>query len=269
MYFQNETGLINWNYQERGEKSTGGESIRSQVEPDKMLAPLNDQWSPEKFKKGNVESTPILHPRRISFSRKEDQGEIRKERSYVNVEEAWTVKGTKNEDFDKTGENDGERADNVTVVNVEEDLKWMEQNCVNTEHIFEEFKTLNVSEAIAHVARIQENGDKALELVLEKLEGDVRKEKEEAAELSARIKELAVKDGNVRGSARIISSNQKKELSARSKELGVKDGNVRGSARISSRNQKKELCARIKELAVKDGNVRGSARIMSRNQKKS
>ena len=234
------TGLYNWNYVERmdRDKIVGEESITNvkdgdievcksikdgesdvckpvkegEKKDDKVLAPLNDAWSPEKCKEVRVEVTPTLLPRRISFSGNRVSNEGVGTRIYVNGEDALNLECEKEKDSDVGGskENIGDTAANVTIVEIEEDIKLNERNGIDPDLVFQEMKTLDVSGAIAYVERIQGNGDKKLERVLKRLEQDVRKEKEEAGILSKRILDLSEKDGKLRRSARIQSRHAKK-----------------------------------------------------------
>ena len=133
-------------------------------------------------------------------------------RIYVNVEDALNLECEKEKNSDAGGseENIGETAANVTVIDIEEDIKVNERNRVDPDLVFQEMKTLDVSGAIAYVERIQGNGDKKLERVLERLEQDVRKEKEEAGKISKRIMDLSGKNGDLRRSARIQARQEKK-----------------------------------------------------------
>ena len=82
----------------------------------------------------------------------------------------------KNSEDDGAEENIGDTVENVTI---EEEVKLAERNGLNPGLVFQEMETLDVSGAIAYVERTRENGDNKLERVLEMLEQDVRKEKEE------------------------------------------------------------------------------------------
>ena len=189
------------------------ESVKDGEKKDgKVLAPLNDVWSPEKFKDVRVELTPTLLPRRISFSGNRVSKEGVGTRIYVNIEDAVNLECEKEKNSDAGGskENIGETADNVTVVEIEEDIKLNERKGIDPDLVFQEMRTLDMSGAIAYVERIQGNGEKKLERVLERLEQDVRKEKEEAGKISKRIMDLGEKNGNLRRSARIQSRHEKK-----------------------------------------------------------
>ena len=101
-------------------------------------------------------------------------------------------------------------AENLTIVDIEEDVKLTERNGINPGLVFQEMETLDVSGAIAYVERTRENGDNKLERVLEMLEQDVRKEKEETGNLCKRIRELNQRDSEIRRSERLKSRHEKK-----------------------------------------------------------
>ena len=178
----------------------------------KILAPLNDVWSPERSKERQIESTPILKPKRMSFSGKEYLSDGVKSRIHLSAESLSKLdcEKEKNSEDDRGKENIGETADNVTVVDIDEDIKLMERNCKNPGLVFQELETLDVSGAIAYVEKARKNGDKKLEKVLEMLEQDMKKEKEETGELSKRIRDLVQTGGEVRRSARLKARHEKK-----------------------------------------------------------
>ena len=113
----------------------------------KVLAPLNDVWSPEKLKDVRVELTPTLLPRRISFSGNRVSNEGVGTRIYVNIEDAVNLECEKEKNSDAGGskENIGETADNVTVIEIEEDIKLNERKGIDPDLVFQEMKTLDVS----------------------------------------------------------------------------------------------------------------------------
>ena len=177
-----------------------------------ILAPLNDVWSPERSKERHEESTPILRPRRMSFSGKEYLSEGAGSRIYGNVENSTKLdcEREKNNEDNRGRENIGETADNVTFVDIEEDIKLSERNGTNPGVVFQEMEILDVSGAIAYVERARKNGDNKLEKVLEMLELDVRKEKEETGELSKRIRDLSQTGDGLRRSARLKARHEKR-----------------------------------------------------------
>ena len=113
----------------------------------------------------------------------------------------------KNSENDGAEENIGDTVENVTI---EEEVKLAERNGLNPGLVFQEMETLDVSGAIAYVERTRENGDNKLERVLEMLEQDVRKEKEETGKLSKRIRKLNQMDGELRRSDHIKSRHEKR-----------------------------------------------------------